>query len=257
MDVNDNKPKFSQLKYETSVANIFNRQFAQEVLQFDANDNDLGIYGKMGLECSLYGEESDKFEIDQAHQRVLLKACATCSRLELKPEYRFELVCKDNVGRGNMGSSSLRISFESLFKQGYSLARHTYYLLASGPAGTELPTLRIRPLNMDASNRISFSVRDPEMAKLFTVDSQGYFRVIANKLVREQSYFMNGTFTVEVGLVDLYGHTDTVTVVVQVSEMLRNVQCPRIVDSAMCRFSINRTTFDPSKNYTSPQITFF
>lgn len=248
MDVNDNKPKFSQLKYEASVPNIFNRNFAQEVLYYEVKDNDLGVFGEQGVKCSLYGEDSEKFEIDEKHQKVLLKACPLCSRVDLKPIYKFEIICKDNHGRGNMGSSSLRISFESLFKQGYQLARHNYYLLASGPAGTEIPTLRIRPLNLDASNRVSFSIRDPEMAKLFSVDSQGYFRVVANKLTREQSYFMNGTFAVEVGLVDLFGHTETVIVVVQVSDMLKNVQCPRIVDSAMCRFSINRTTFDPSRD---------
>lgn len=264
VDVNDNKPKFSQLKYEASVPNIFNRNYAQEVLHFEAKDNDLGIYGEMGLRCALHGEDSDKFEIDHVHQKVLLKACATCSAAasaattgdtatnalldDLKPVYKFELICKDNQGRGNMGSSSLRISFESLFKQGYTLARHNYYLLASGPSGTEIPSLRIRPLNIDPSNRVTFSVRDPEMAKLFSIDSQGHFRVIASKLTREQSYYMNGTFSVDIGLVDLYGHTETVNVVVQVSEALKNLQCPRIVESAMCRFSINRTTFDPSKS---------
>lgn len=252
MDVNDNAPKFSQLKYETSVSNLFNRNFAQEVLHYEARDNDLGIYGEMGLRCSLHGDDSDKFEIDQARQKVFLKACATCSTrptLDLKPVYKFELICKDQQGRGNMGSSSLRISFESLFKQGYTLARHNYYLLASGPSGTETPALRIRPLNMDPSNRVTFSIRDPDMAKLFAIDNEGEFRVSASKLTREQSYYANGTFSVDIGLVDLYGHTETVNVIVQVSETapLKTLQCPKIVDSAMCRFSINRTTFDPSK----------
>lgn len=150
------------------------------------------------------------------------------------------------LGKGNMGSSTLRISFEKLFKQGFTLSNRAYHLLASGPSNTEIPSLRIRAFNLDPSNRVTYSVRDPEMAKLFAVDPQGQFRITASRLTREQSYFMNGTFNVEIGIVDLYGHSDVVTVVVQLSEVLKNVQCPKIVESAMCRFSINRTTFDPS-----------
>lgn len=98
-DANDNKPKFSQLKYETFVPTIYNRNFAQEVLKYEVKDNDLGVYGELGLKCFLLGDESDKFEIDEKNQKVLLKACPKCSRADLKPIYKFELICKDQMGK--------------------------------------------------------------------------------------------------------------------------------------------------------------
>lgn len=148
-----------------------------------------------------------------------------------------------------MGSASVRISFDKQTKQGYTLKKKQYYILASGNSGTEIISLRIRPQNLDASNRINYSIRDPEMAKFFVVDDQGVFKIVANQLTREHSPFMNGTFIVDVDIVDLYGHKDAVKVIVQIADIFKNLQCPRIVESAMCRFSINRTTFDPSKLY--------
>ena len=146
-----------------------------------------------------------------------------------------------------MGSASVRISFDTQIKQGFSLPKRQHYILASGNSGTEIISLRIRPQNLDASNRINYSIRDPEMAKYFVVDDQGTFKIVVNHLTREQSPFMNGTFVVDVDLVDLYGHKDAVKVIVQVAEIFKNLQCPKIIESAMCRFSINKTTFDPSK----------
>lgn len=147
-----------------------------------------------------------------------------------------------------MGSASVRISFDKqTSKVGFTLQKRDYYILASGNSGTEIISLRIRPQNLDASNRISYSIRDGEMAKYFVVDDQGVFKIVANQLTREQSPFMNGTFIVDVDLVDSFGHKDAVKVTVQIAEIFKNLQCPKIVESAMCRFSINRTTFDPSK----------
>ena len=97
--MNDNKPKFSQLKYESSVTTIFNRDFHQEVLKFDVRDKDLGVYGEAGIRCELFGDESDKFEIDHAHQTILLKPCPKCPVGKLKPVYKLELVCNDDLGK--------------------------------------------------------------------------------------------------------------------------------------------------------------
>ena len=98
-DTNDNKPKFSQIKYEANVPVIYNRQIAQDVLKFDVKDNDLGIYGVLGFKCFLFGDDSDKFEIDLGHQKILLKACPKCTQNDLKPLYKLDLICKDDIGR--------------------------------------------------------------------------------------------------------------------------------------------------------------
>lgn len=156
-----------------------------------------------------------------------------------------------------MGSTSLSIKFEDVAIRDHSKSPRNYFLLASGPSNTEIPHVRI-PRSQSRVGMVNYVIRDAEMAKLFAVEPQtGAFRVAASQLSREQSPFKNGTFHVPVDLVDIFDANtvyERANVVVQLSEMLTDVQCPRIVESAMCRFTINPTTFDPSEKEASKEV---
>lgn len=85
------------------------------------------------------------------------------------------------------------------------------------------------------------------MQKLFNVDENGNFKIIAQELTIEKSGNSNGAFNIPILLTDLQGNSNLVMVNVELSNLLKQVKCPKIADAAMCKFSINRTTFDPSK----------
>lgn len=57
-DENDNKPFFNQKTYSTELFQIPNQD--QEVMGFNVNDKDSGVYGVQGLRCFLVGEGSEK-----------------------------------------------------------------------------------------------------------------------------------------------------------------------------------------------------
>lgn len=142
------------------------------------------------------------------------------------------------------------VEFRYQNKKGFSLNTKQYYLVASGPNGVEIPALKIRVYDLDQANRVFFSIKDAIMAKLFYVDMDGYFRVKAPRLTMESSFNSSGNFYVDVLVADLYGYTEIVQVTVRLSALLNYVACPKIADAALCRFSINRTSFDPSLNAT-------
>lgn len=96
-DLNDNAPRFSQIKYQAFVETLSNQISPQEIVKFDVHDKDLGIYGLPGLNCFLLGDETDKFHVDSQQQKVFLRPC-DCKLDDYKSVYNFELVCKDNLG---------------------------------------------------------------------------------------------------------------------------------------------------------------
>ena len=103
-----------------------------------------------------------------------------------------------------------------------------------------------KPLNIDPSNRIIYSVQNEEMSRLFYVDGDGNFKIIANELTISQSSNKNGTFFIPIRLIDLQGYAENVNVIIQISNFLSQVRCPRISEYADCRYSVNRTVFTPS-----------
>jgi hypothetical protein len=96
-DQNDNAPRFSKLKYTAIVDKLSNQGMAQEILQFEVQDNDLGVYGLPGLRCFLLGDETERFIVDSAQQKILLEPCQ-CLLSDYKTVYNFELICKDDLG---------------------------------------------------------------------------------------------------------------------------------------------------------------
>jgi hypothetical protein len=99
---------------------------------------------------------------------------------------------------------------------------------------------------VDPTNNVLFIIQDISLSKYFQIDAYGTFKIIADKLDSSLTANKNGTFVVPILISDLKGYTETVIVVVQLSCLLKENQCPRILDTAMCQFSINQTTFDPS-----------
>ena len=85
------------------------------------------------------------------------------------------------------------------------------------------------------------------MSRLFTVNSNGLFRIKVNQLVPEQSTFPNRTFLIPIVMTDNQGFTNRATVLLTLSNTLNNVRCPRISDTAICNFAINLTQYDSSK----------
>lgn len=104
-------------------------------------------------------------------------------------------------------------------------------------------------MDLYRGNGLMYTIENLEMQKLFQVDRFGNFKITASSLTINQSINGNGTFHVPILLRDLEGNTKRVSVIVQLSNLLKQVKCPQIADSTLCKFSINRTSFDPSKQF--------
>ncbi len=85
------------------------------------------------------------------------------------------------------------------------------------------------------------------MSRLFSVNSNGLFKIKVNQLVPEQSSFSNRTFLIPIVMTDNQGFTNRATVLLQLSSTLNSMRCPRISETAICNFAINLTQYDPSK----------
>ena len=120
---------------------------------------------------------------------------------------------------------------------------------------TEIPELIIKTIAMDSFNTVMFKIQDPEMNKLFKIDEKGSFKIIVNKL--DSSQTQNGVFQVPITIIDQFNNINMVTVIVQLSNLLSKNQCPKIAESAMCKFSIDRENFDPSKFFKKIVIKSF
>ncbi len=107
----------------------------------------------------------------------------------------------------------------------------------------------MQPIDVDPSNKVVYSIQNDEMSRLFFVDNDGNFRVSALQLTYTQSPYKNGTYYVPIRLTDLQGNTQNVNVIVQVSSILNQVQCPKINENVDCRYTVNRTVFLPSLNF--------
>ena len=106
-------------------------------------------------------------------------------------------------------------------------------------------------LNLDLSNKVSYTINDPSMRRFFAVDASGVFRISANRLTEADSPWLNGTFIVPVLITDLNSCSADVLVTVQLSRFITSGQCPKISDQALCQFTINQSNFDPSKKTQS------
>lgn len=84
------------------------------------------------------------------------------------------------------------------------------------------------------------------MLDLFTVDSNGVFKVIANSLLANNSLCVDNKFIVPVKVIDVKGEMFQIQIIVQISKLATKNQCPKISNSAICQFSINQTDFDSS-----------
>lgn len=100
--------------------------------------------------------------------------------------------------------------------------------------------------NLDASKQLKFSIQDPVMSRLFYIDPTGVFKVSAISL-RTQDTCKDGSCYVPVQISDINGNTYDLSIVVQMSQILKDVQCPIISEASICRFKINTSSFDPSK----------
>ena len=60
------------------------------------------------------------------------------------PEYFLTLICKDNEGSGNTAFASLIVNFRKALKIEYVGTNKTFYVLASGPDGTDIPYLALK-----------------------------------------------------------------------------------------------------------------
>ena len=65
-------------------------------------------------------------------------------------------MCGDNRYRGNFGVSSMVISFQEASKPCITVPIKSYFILASGSSGTEIPRLNIKELILDKSNKLAF-----------------------------------------------------------------------------------------------------
>jgi hypothetical protein len=101
---------------------------------------------------------------------------------------------------------------------------------------------------VDPSNNVLFIIQNVSLSKYFQIDAYGSFKIVTKKLDASMTSNGNGTFVVPILLSDLKGYMETVIVIVQLSCLVKENQCPRILDTAMCLFTINQTTFDPSKH---------
>ena len=185
--------------------------------------------------------------VDVAKKKIFLKPCAPqCSINSFEKFYELTLACKDNSGYGRVGFATLVINFQSAFRPSFKSPNAVYYLLATGPSGTQIPTLNIKPLSVDPSNKITYTIQSNEMSRLFYVDSDGYFKILVPQLTSAQSNNRNGTFFVPIQLTDMQGNAQSVKVIVQLSSVLTAVQCPKITDNVDCKYTVNRTNFFPS-----------
>ncbi|RNA42470.1 cadherin-87A [Brachionus plicatilis] len=228
-DINDNRPIFNQEVYYIYVSNFTNDKSPQLILKFDVTDQDIGVYGLQGLNCFLLGDGSEKpygnYEI-------------------FEPIYHLILMCKDNKGYGNVAFSNLIINFQKAVKPELIFSVNTYYVLASGPTGTEIPELVLRPKNFKTNTKLKYTVQ-PKLENLFRVGEDGVFKISAKKLDMSNSVNQNGTFLVPILVNDENDNSQLIHVIVQLSSFLITNQCPKISDNAMCKFSINRESFDP------------
>ncbi|CAF1065879.1 unnamed protein product, partial [Brachionus calyciflorus] len=188
------------------------------------------------------------FLLDTIQKKIYIKKCDKfCTIADFDESYYLILMCKDNLGRGNVAFSNLIISFKDIFRPGFKISSQTYYLLASGPNGIEIPELIIKPFELDPANKVSFTIQNNEMAKLFFVDQNGLFKILATQLDISQTPNQNGVFNILILASDEFGNSILLTVILQLSKYISNTQCPRISESAICKFSINRETFDSNK----------
>jgi hypothetical protein len=107
---------------------------------------------------------------------------------------------------------------------------------------------------LDPANKLTYTVQDP-MSSLFAVDSNGVFKIIANKLTNDPPS-VNNAYLVNVIMSDADGNKNFVSVIVQLSELNTKMKCPKISDSAICNFAINQSGFDPSLSKFKTKISY-
>ena len=108
--------------------------------------------------------------------------------------------------------------------------------------------------NLDIYKDTTFTV-EPPMSSLFTVNSNGIFKVITDSLKPDNPLCAEGKFfLVLIKATDLEGNEFKVKVVVQLSKIATHHRCPQILDTAMCQFSINQSDFDSSKFFEELKI---
>jgi hypothetical protein len=95
-------------------------------------------------------------------------------------------------------------------------------------------------------NKLNYKVIDPKMAVIFDVDSTGEFKIKV-PLTASLAIDKDGFFSVLIQITDLNLNTEIATVIVQLTNFVKENKCPKILDDALCNFTINQTTFDKSK----------
>lgn len=249
-DTNDNKPAFMKSTYFQRVdATLSNRQ---QIMSFQVSDMDSGVYGVNGLKCALFGTDSDRFAVDSIKQTVYIKQGCTSSCTDyFKSLYYFNLVCRDDQGKGHAATTTVIISFqESIEASCFTVPVTSYNLLATGSAGIDIPSLTIKVNNPNIQNQIQYEIQDSTMKKFFIIDMFGNFKIIAEKLTISDSPAKDGLFRIPV-LVSSSSSaaqcTEVVTISVTLSRTLNQNNCPKISDAALCHFSINKTDFDSNR----------
>ena len=85
----------------------------------------------------------ERFLVDSNGQKVYLKPSdqIEISNQKLNTNYYLTIICKDNEGNGNVAVSSLEVNFKNSVQ---SQIDREYYLLATGPDGTDIPYLSFK-----------------------------------------------------------------------------------------------------------------
>ena len=144
-DTNDNMPAFLQSTYFQQVDGTLNSN--QRIMSFQVTDIDSGYYGVAGLQCSLLGTDSERFGVDSIQQAIYIRQ--GCSRSSctnyFKSLYYFNLICRDDLGKGHAATATVIISFQSSIEAScFTVPVTRYNLLATGSLGIDIPSLTIK-----------------------------------------------------------------------------------------------------------------
>lgn len=148
-----------------------------------------------------------------------------------------------------MAFSNLIINLPHTQKQPiFEFSVDSYYVLASGPNGIEIPELTLKPKKFNSNSKLTYTIQS-KLNKFFDVDENGVFKILTNNLDESMSMYQNGTFLIPILVKDKYENSQLIHVILQLSKNLKQKQCPKISNNAICRFSINLESFDASRSH--------
>ncbi|XP_076043934.1 cadherin 87A isoform X2 [Oratosquilla oratoria] len=180
-DINDNSPQFEREAYTALVSESATP--GTLVTTISAQDRDKGIFGKEGIQYSLFGNGAEKFSVDKSSGVITVALCTTpgsgnCLDYEEKPTYFLSFQATDAEGSGHTTVVPVKISLLDSNDNPPRFTEEVYRAVIDEGDTQFNPALKVTAIDPDATSRVTYKLVSGDPTGLFAIDaSTGHIRV--------------------------------------------------------------------------------